>query len=77
MKEIRLTLETDHLQSLLKGKKLCYQEFGNYQVTIYPPQYGIFLTHEEYTQVKNLLYHFTLHCSLFDQIEKRLEGNEN
>jgi hypothetical protein len=75
MIEIKIKLEIEMLEALFKGKKLIYQQSnGNeFELTIYPPNYGIFLTNEEYRQVKETCFNRLGSTELFDKIEKRRE----
>lgn len=49
---IELQLNAETFRALLEGKKLRQRMF-DYDLTIYPPHYGVFLTH---AQIKELRY---------------------
>ena len=52
--EIRLTSEMFY--ALLQGKKLVQITNGE-EMVIYPPHYGLFLTHEQLTEIKTKAHH--------------------
>jgi hypothetical protein len=67
--EHKLTLE--HLQEFIKGKRLCFRQ-SEIEIIIYPPNYGIFMSHEQYAEIMRLTMHSGLikPNTIFDLIEK-------
>ncbi len=53
--EIRLTSEM--FLGLLQGKKLEFVINGGKKHTLYPPHYGLYLTHEQLVEIKSRAHH--------------------
>lgn len=56
IQEIEFKLTEKSLKALFEGKKIVYDYFGKSRVTIYPPSYGVFMTHEKMQQIKQAAY---------------------
>jgi hypothetical protein len=52
--EHRITEEM--LQALFQGKKLVFDIQGYPLITLYPPRYGVFITHEKYLEMQRAAY---------------------
>lgn len=51
MKEIEQKISEEALQALFQGKKVMFDTFGLPRITLYPPRYGVFVTHEKYQEI--------------------------
>lgn len=51
-KEIKINIKTEHIQSLLEGKKLTYDYVGKPRITLIPDRYGVFLTVEKLAELR-------------------------
>lgn len=54
MLEIKIKMELDLISALLKGKKLTYRNRDEWEITIYPSDHGVFLTMDEYREIRQL-----------------------
>jgi hypothetical protein len=54
--EIEHKLTEEHLQALFQGKKLVLEYSGQPRVTLYPPRYGVFMTHEKFSEMEQRVY---------------------
>lgn len=52
MKEIKIDIKTEHIQALLEGKKLTYDNVGQPRITLFPDRYGVFMTYEKLAQLR-------------------------
>ncbi len=52
--EFKITEEM--LQALFQGQKVVFDCAGMPRITLYPPRYGVFMTHEKYTAIKEAVY---------------------
>jgi hypothetical protein len=52
MKELEYKITTEQIQALLEGKKLVFQYQGQPQITLYPPNYGVFMTYEKLAELR-------------------------
>ncbi len=48
--EYKITEEA--LQALFQGKKVVFDTYGQPTITLYPPRYGVFMTHEKYLEIE-------------------------
>lgn len=53
---IELKLTEEHLQDLFQGKRFCLDYQGEPLIMIYPPRYGVFMTHEKYQELEEAAY---------------------
>jgi len=51
-KEIEHQINEEQLQALFQGKKLVLDYQGQPKITLYPPRYGVFMTHEKYVELE-------------------------
>lgn len=49
-------ISEEQLQALFQGKKLVLNYHGVPQITLYPPRYGVFMTHEKFTEMEQRVY---------------------
>lgn len=52
MREIEHTLTTEQLQALFEGKKLVLNYGDLPRVTLYPPNYGVFMTFAKFAELR-------------------------
>jgi len=65
--EYKITEEM--LQALFQGKKVIFDYAGLPQVTLYPPNYGYFITYEKKAEIERLA-----HFKAFEEIIQALKG---
>ena len=79
MKEVRidLALKAELLEALFKGKRVSFVEILHQKeertITIYPPNHGVFLAHEDYMRLKRMAMASPMHYSeqeFFKKIEE-------
>lgn len=51
MQEIEQKISEEALQALFQGKKVVFDTYGLPRITLYPPRYGVFVTHEKYQEI--------------------------
>src|SRR5262249_44864848 len=51
MKDIEYKITEEALQALFQGQKIIFDTYGLPRVTLYPPRYGVFVTHEKYQEI--------------------------
>lgn len=66
-KKIEHKITEEQLQALFQGKKLVLDYQGQPMITLYPPRYGVFMTHEKYLEMERLVY-----SRAFEELEKFL-----
>jgi len=50
--EIEHKITEEMLQGLFQGKKLVLDYAGQPRITLYPPRYGVFMTHEKFVELE-------------------------
>ncbi len=67
-KEFKIT--EDALQALFQGKKVVFRE-PDMDITLYPPRYGVFITHEKRIEIERMAYNkaFTELTDLLESID--------
>lgn len=55
-KHIEHKITEEQLEALFQGKKLILNYQGLPSVTLYPPRYGVFMTHEKYAELEHMAY---------------------
>jgi hypothetical protein len=64
MKDVEIKIDEQALKALFEGKRLDYvynAGFGKnapdpFKITIYPPRYGFFITHEKRAELEKRIY---------------------
>ena len=51
MKDLEYKITEEALQALFQGQKVIFDTVGLPRVTLYPPRYGVFVTHEKYQEI--------------------------
>jgi hypothetical protein len=51
MKDLEYKVTEEALQALFQGKKVLFDYYGLPRVALYPPRYGVFVTHERYQEI--------------------------
>lgn len=51
---IKYTLDEQGLKALFEGKKLAFEYEGQPRFEIYPPRYGVFMTHGKYAEMEKM-----------------------
>lgn len=54
MRDIEHKITEEQLQALFQGKKLVLDYAGQPQITLYPPRYGVFMTHEKFVEIERM-----------------------
>ncbi|HMG16561.1 MAG TPA: hypothetical protein VK590_13985 [Saprospiraceae bacterium] len=52
MKELEYKISTEMIQALLEGKKVVFDYAGQPRVTLYPERYGVFMTYNKLTELR-------------------------
>ena len=48
---IEQKISEEALQALFQGKKVIFDTYGLPTIALYPPRYGVFVTHEQYQKI--------------------------
>lgn len=77
MLEIKIKMEMDLIDSLLKGKKITYRNLHEWEITIYPPNHGVFLTMDEYREIRQIACEYPMgrlngSHDIFKKIDERI-----
>jgi hypothetical protein len=54
--ELEYKITEEALQALFEGKKVIFDYQGRSRITLYPPRYGVFITHEKMRELEDMAY---------------------
>jgi len=70
MENIEYKITEEMLQALFQGKKVVFDYVGRPQITLYPPNYGYFITYEKKAEIEYMAFN-----RAFEKIVELLKDN--